>query len=645
MGGVVDKVGSAAGIGPIFGNDEESGWLGAGQYKAKQSDVDQKTFSDNANYQKDRDAMDAARGRSAPTAQNSDMNTDSVRGAQGTAYTAQQGNAGNTFDRNAQTSQNYAQYGGAKVQGGNYNQQATQLGSMQNAKAAEIGAMQNAQAPTWSASAQGANIDQSQQAQFRNQQGQLANMQMEAAQGRGPSIANMQLQQGLGANLQAQMAAAQSQRGFGNAGASQRNLANNAAQANMQTQQAAAQMRVGETLAARQQLADLSATARGQDIGLAQNQAQLTQQNQQFNAANQQQAALANQGYSNQATMQQAAFQQQVELANQQAQNTGTLTQAQLSQQQALANQQYQNQIAAQNASMEQQAGIFTAGNQQQMYQQNLANQQQQNLANQNAQMQATGWNQNAANQYGMQQAANQQQTNLANQQSQLTNNQQSNQVLGMETQGDFQSQQNAMSYYQLQAQQQANANSVNQASYGNAQKNKTGIMSSIASAVGSDENMKTDISKLGSTPDKDDSKPDFQNSMNKFSKGMEKNKDYSLLSPIGVDKSNVIPPVSSLSMSDKKNKNVSKEDPQIKEFLDNIHGYEYKYKDASLPGTDEKTHFSPMAQELEKSDIGKSMVYDTPQGKMVDYKRGLGAMLAVQAELNERIKKLEGKK
>jgi hypothetical protein len=51
------------------------------------------------------------------------------------------------------------------------------------------------------------------------------------------------------------------------------------------------------------------------------------------------------------------------------------------------------------------------------------------------------------------------------------------------------------------------------------------------------------------------------------------------------------------------------------------------------------------MAQELEKSKIGKSMVYDTPNGKMVDFGRGLGAMLAIQAQMNERLNKIEGGK
>lgn len=85
-----------------------------------------------------------------------------------------------------------------------------------------------------------------------------------------------------------------------------------------------------------------------------------------------------------------------------------------------------------------------------------------------------------------------------------------------------------------------------------------------------------------------------------------------------------------------------------IKAFLDalNAHKYEYKpeYKDAPLAG--EGTYVSPMAQELEKTELGKSMVKEAPTGeKVVDYGKGFGAILAAQAELNKRLSKLEKKK
>lgn len=80
--------------------------------------------------------------------------------------------------------------------------------------------------------------------------------------------------------------------------------------------------------------------------------------------------------------------------------------------------------------------------------------------------------------------------------------------------------------------------------------------------------------------------------------------------------------------------------------FLDAIKAYSYKYKpgakDAELGG--DGTYVSPMAQDLEKTKLGKSMVKDTPSGKVVDYGKGFGAILAASASLNERLKKIEKK-
>lgn len=79
--------------------------------------------------------------------------------------------------------------------------------------------------------------------------------------------------------------------------------------------------------------------------------------------------------------------------------------------------------------------------------------------------------------------------------------------------------------------------------------------------------------------------------------------------------------------------------------FLDHLTAYEYEYKDPGAPGAGDGRHMGVMAQDLEKSEVGKRMVQDTPAGKMVDMGKGFGAMLAAQAEMNDRIKKLERKK
>lgn len=87
--------------------------------------------------------------------------------------------------------------------------------------------------------------------------------------------------------------------------------------------------------------------------------------------------------------------------------------------------------------------------------------------------------------------------------------------------------------------------------------------------------------------------------------------------------------------------------DPKVMKFLDAIKAHEYEYKESAkdLPGAGEGKHVSPMAQELEKSELGKQMVIDTPNGKMVDYGKGFGTILAAQAMLNKRLNELESKK
>lgn len=103
-------------------------------------------------------------------------------------------------------------------------------------------------------------------------------------------------------------------------------------------------------------------------------------------------------------------------------------------------------------------------------------------------------------------------------------------------------------------------------------------------------------------------------------------------------------PMTSMFAMSDEEQKKGIEEDNKTRHFLDAIHAHKYRYKDPTLPGAGEGEFVSPMAQELEKSELGKSMVKDTPNGKMVDYGKGFGTILAAQAMLNERMKKLEKK-
>lgn len=83
--------------------------------------------------------------------------------------------------------------------------------------------------------------------------------------------------------------------------------------------------------------------------------------------------------------------------------------------------------------------------------------------------------------------------------------------------------------------------------------------------------------------------------------------------------------------------------DSAIRALLDSVTPYEYSYKDEKHG----KGRFvSPMAQDLLKTEVGASMVFNDDEGQLsVDYGKGFGALLAAQASLNKRLAKIEKKK
>lgn len=98
---------------------------------------------------------------------------------------------------------------------------------------------------------------------------------------------------------------------------------------------------------------------------------------------------------------------------------------------------------------------------------------------------------------------------------------------------------------------------------------------------------------------------------------------------------------------SDERNKErVTDGSGEIDGFLDSLGSNKYEYTpDArGLAGAGEGEHYSPMAQELEQTPVGASMVQDTPEGKQVDYGKGFGALASGLGELNDRLKRLEGR-
>lgn len=115
------------------------------------------------------------------------------------------------------------------------------------------------------------------ESQFRGQQQGLADMLQAQAEGRGPSVAQQQLQAGQQQNIQAMMAAAASQRGRMGAGTGAKTLQDAMSQQQLATNQQAAQLRAYEQLGAMGQLGGVLQGARGQDVSLQQSNLQAQQ--------------------------------------------------------------------------------------------------------------------------------------------------------------------------------------------------------------------------------------------------------------------------------------------------------------------------------------------------------------------------------
>jgi hypothetical protein len=93
--------------------------------------------------------------------------------------------------------------------------------------------------------------------------------------------------------------------------------------------------------------------------------------------------------------------------------------------------------------------------------------------------------------------------------------------------------------------------------------------------------------------------------------------------------------------MSDKRAKeNIKPANLEIESLLGKLKPYSFDYKDESH-GQGKQTGI--MAQDLEKSKAGRGAVLDTPGGKMVDGAKASTLALAALANLNDRLKKLEG--
>lgn len=80
-----------------------------------------------------------------------------------------------------------------------------------------------------------------------------------------------------------------------------------------------------------------------------------------------------------------------------------------------------------------------------------------------------------------------------------------------------------------------------------------------------------------------------------------------------------------------------------VDKMLERLKPYEYEYREPDKPLRGRGRHVSVMAQDLERSKLGKEMVSEDREGtKVVDYGKGLGTMLAAISRVHERVAAIE---
>lgn len=79
--------------------------------------------------------------------------------------------------------------------------------------------------------------------------------------------------------------------------------------------------------------------------------------------------------------------------------------------------------------------------------------------------------------------------------------------------------------------------------------------------------------------------------------------------------------------------------------MMDSLRGYTYQYRPEARAamGLPAGQRYGVMAQDLEQTPLGRTMVVDTPHGKAIDQQAATGAQLAMIGRLDERLRNIEG--
>lgn len=433
-----------------------------------------------------------------------------------------------------------------------------------------------------------------------NKQLQLAQALEAQANGQGPSLATLQIQQAMERGLKNEMGALSAQPGVSQALAA-RLYGQQAGQARNEAAMAGAQARMAEQIAARQQLNELLNASRGADISVGQ----------------------GNQAAQNQALLAQAQIQTQLETANATARNELIKAQATLDQ----ANAQFN--AGAINEQQLNQAKIAfdTAATNAQL--RNQAVLQQGELNNKTSLANQLATNTRAYNQAQLTQSANQSNADIAYKSAieQAKLNQEASQA----NQSAFNARniaQGNISGGMAQASTQAGATVGAAGLAANAVIESAQIDQETAITTNAQDNAAHD-SVIEAPTEKPKPPPATTTPTSSGGSGGS--------SPtVGGGRTGSL-------VSDKKaKKNIKPGDTDARAMMDQLAAAIFEYKNKSN-GTGKQV--GVMAQDLEKSKLGGQIVDNKKGQKQVDFAKGLGAVLAAQADLNKRLKALEGRR
>ena len=496
----------------------------------------------------------------------------------------------------------------------------TQIGPVDTISAARVAPVANASAAQATAApVTAATLDQSQQQQLRQRQMSL----LDSIERGGPSAAEATLRKATDEAIATQAGSVAAARGTGRAGA-QWQAANQIAGIQGRAGADAAILRAGEEQKRRDQLLQGYEGTRGADIGVASTQAGFQQQANitgaqlqtgvsQSNASNQTNVSLANASAENVRGLKQADLEQAAAAGNQSAINEMRTRQAQLNQTADITTAQLGLDAAKANQGAAVTTGVADADAANRMAQlqaqinsqQGIANSAQQNeLAKLQAQIDAQRniVDSTATNDAAREQARIQLSTNVANLDAELRSRGLDDAQRKMQLDAYIEQQAQALGWDKNEAALEVARSSANKELAGGILK---GIVTVGAAAL-SDRRAKTDITPLYSD---ERGKTGKKALLDHYDDGGGGGKD------------------------------------EVADLLDKIHPVKFKYKDPGADGAAKGERFGIIAQDLEKSPMGASLVIDDGGVKKIDTGQAVGALLAAMARMNTRVKRVEGRR